>query len=99
MAEQGEVRVRNVTTKRNDGIVGSVMDLGSGAVKLGMTVVFLPLTLLPKDTRTHVRNAVRELAYALATLPRDLATVAGDAVDDWAKETDGAPRDEIAPAK
>ncbi len=103
MAEpQGEVRVRNVTTRRSDSFTESAMEFGGGVVRLGFSVFTLPLALLPRESRQHMRNATRELMYAFATLPRDFAEVAEEAIEDWARDSDDtttrAPRDEIAPA-
>ena len=100
---QGEVRVRNVTTKRSDNFVGTAFEFGGGLVRLGLTVVTLPLSVLPRDTRQHFRNAARELLYAAATLPREFVDAASDAVETWAKETENdapqkAPNDEIVAA-
>jgi hypothetical protein len=98
----GEVRVRSVRTRRNDSFVEQAMEFGGGVVRLGFSVFTLPLALLPGESRTHMRNATKELMYAFASLPKDFADVAGAAIEDWAAETDGpapakkAPKDEIA---
>lgn len=102
---QGEVRVRNVAARRNDSFTESLTEFGGGLVRLGVSVLSLPLAILPRETRGHMRNATRELLYAFATLPRDFADVAGEAIEDWAREADAkdgparyAPRDEVAAA-
>jgi hypothetical protein len=94
---QGEVRVRSVRTTRNDSFVESAMEFGGGIVRLGFGLFTLPLALLPTQTRTHVHNATRELMYAFASLPGDFAKVAGQAVEDWARESDVAPATSTAP--
>jgi hypothetical protein len=94
---QGEVRVRSVRTTRSDSFVESAMEFGGGIVRLGFGLFTLPLALLPTQTRTHVNNATRELMYAFASLPGDFAKVAGQAVEDWAKESDVAPVASTAP--
>ncbi|MCU0491583.1 MAG: hypothetical protein MUD01_08345 [Chloroflexaceae bacterium] len=106
MAETaGEVRVRNVVSRRNDSFVEAATEFGGGIVRLGFSVLSLPLAVLPRETRGHMRNATRELMYAFATLPRDFADVANEAIEDWARAGDDvdtpprhAPRDEMAKA-
>ncbi|NWF79663.1 MAG: hypothetical protein HXY37_06375 [Chloroflexi bacterium] len=99
----GEVRVRNVRTRRNDSFMESAMEFGGGVVRLGFTVFTLPLALLPPESRNHMRNATKELMYAFASLPRDFADIAGEAIEDWAAEKGEpaaaktkAPKDEMA---
>lgn len=101
MAEvQGEVRVRNVGTRRTDSFVETAVEFGGGLVRLGFSVLSLPLAVLPTETRGHMRNASKELMYAFATLPRDFADVAGEAIEEWAAEGDKvagkAPKDELS---
>lgn len=103
----GEVRVRNVATKRSDSFTESVTEFGGSIFRLGFSVITLPLALLPRESRQHMRNATRELLYAFASLPRDFAEVAGESVEAWAREgevdtpvkTVQAPRDEMAAVK
>jgi hypothetical protein len=96
---QGEVRVRSVSTRRSDSFVESAVEFGGGVVRLGFSVFTLPLALLPSESRQHVRNAAKELMYAFAGLPGDIANVAGKAVEDWANEGEAvvktAPKDEL----
>lgn len=101
---QGEVRVRNVSTKRSSNIVGSVFEFGGGLVRMGLTVLSLPLGVLPSETRQHFRNATRELLYAAVTLPREFVDSASEAIENWANETESdtpqkAPNDELVAAK
>lgn len=102
MAEtQGEVRVRNVSTRRTDSLVESATEFAGGVFRLGFSLVTLPLAVLPHESRTHMRNATREMFHAFATLPRNFAEIAGEAVDEWAKAGDEpahAPRDEMKSA-
>ncbi len=95
MSEQGEVRIRNVSTQRSDNLVQSVVDFGGGLVRLGFSVVTLPLALLPEQVRDGLRNASREILLAAVRLPRDLTDAVSEAVEDWAREG-SAPRDEMA---
>lgn len=104
MSQEGEVRVRNVRTQESGGLLESIADLSGGVVRMGVSVVALPLVLLPRQSRAHLGNAVRELAYAFARLPRDFADIAGAEIEAWADENGvdlkkgGAPRDEMSPA-
>lgn len=101
MAEvQGEVRVRNVGPRRSDSFTESAVEFGGGLVRLGVSLLTLPMAVLPPESRQHMRNATRELAHAFATLPRDFADVANEAIEQWASEADGpapkkAPKDEL----
>lgn len=100
---QGEVRVRNVSAKRTDDVIGTAVEFGGGLVRLGFGVAKLPLALLPRESRQHLRNAAREVAYALATLPREFVDSASQAIESWAKESEAdapakAPHDEMTAA-
>jgi len=96
----GEVRVRNVRTQQSGNIVGTVIDAGSGALRIGLSVLTLPLAIPPAQSQQHVRNAAKEILQAAAALPGDLAAVAGKVVDDWAAAGEAevakkAPKDEL----
>lgn len=102
-AMEGEVRVRNVRAERTQSLAGTLANVGGGVARLGFSVVTLPVALLPAEPRQHLRNASRELLYAAAMLPGELAQIAGDVIDDWAQQTGAevpkqAPHDEMAPA-
>jgi hypothetical protein len=96
---QGEVRVRSVSTRRSDSFIESAVEFGGGIVRVGFSVFTLPLALLPSESRQHVRNAAKEIMYAFAGLPGDIASVAGKAVEDWANDGEAvvktAPKDEL----
>lgn len=102
MANEGEVRVRNVRTAESGGLLETVADLSGKVVRMGVSVAALPLVVLPRDSRAHLNNAVKEAAYAFARLPRDFAEIAGTEIEAWAKDAgvnvaaSGAPRDEMA---
>ncbi len=104
MAETtGEVRVRSVRTRRSESFVEQAVEFGGGVVRVGFSVVTLPLALLPNESRQHMRNATKELMYAFASLPADFAEIAGQAIENWAAagESDEpaaakAPKDELA---
>lgn len=98
---QGEVRVRTVTTRRTESFIESATEFAGGLFRFGFSLATLPLALLPNESRQHMRNATKELAHAFATLPRDFATIAGDRIEEWAKEQDApahAPKDEMGKA-
>lgn len=99
----GEVRVRTVRTRRSNSFMESAMEFGGGIVRLGFSIFTLPLALLPPESRTHMRNATQELMYAFASLPRDFAEIAGEAIEAWAGEPSApaashtkAPKDEMS---
>jgi len=99
---QGEVRVRSVRTARSDNLVETVVAFGGGIARVGLSVVTLPLSVLPAESRQHLRNAAKEALSALAGLPGDLASVASTAIDEWAAKAENetaaqtAPKDELA---
>jgi hypothetical protein len=96
----GEVRVRNVRTKRSESLVESALELGGGALRIGFSVLTLPLSLLPPVSRQHIQNATKEFAYAFASLPGEIVGVASKVVEDWAGDSAAvekkAPKDELA---
>jgi len=69
---------------------------------MGISVATLPLALLPGASREHLRNATKEVLYAFAGLPGDLAKAASTVIEEWAAKTDNdgavkaAPKDELA---
>lgn len=87
----GEVRVRTVQTRRSESLLESAVEFGGGIMRLGFALVTLPLAILPPETRMHMRNATQELMYAFASLPRDFAEIAGEAIEAWAAEREAAP--------
>ncbi|MEI8308318.1 MAG: hypothetical protein WCF99_14770 [Chloroflexales bacterium] len=99
---QGEVRVRSVRTQRSGNLVESVVGFGSGIVRMGISVATLPFALLPGVSRQHLENATKEVLYAFAGLPGDLAKAASTVIEEWAAKADGdgaaktAPKDELA---
>jgi hypothetical protein len=102
--QQGEVRVRNVRTQRSGSAVESVVEFSGGLVRLGFSLITLATSILPRESRQHMRNGFVEAMYAIASLPRDLVEIGGSTVEDWAREVGvevpmKAPKDEIATAK
>jgi hypothetical protein len=72
--------------QREAGLVGAVEDLATSVGRFGYGLLHLPLQLLPTQTRTHVHNAIRELSYGFASLPRDFADIASEAIEGWAQD-------------
>jgi hypothetical protein len=74
----------NTSTTRADG--DGLFELGarlvSGVVRLGLTVVSLPLGILPRNTRVRVRRGIAELARGAIALPKELADISERVVDD-----------------
>jgi len=102
---EGEVRVRNVRTegRSNDGLIQTVADLGGGVLRLGIAIGTLPLAVLPNDIRQYLGNAAREIVHAAASLPREMAKAANEALEEWSQETGTempakAPKDEMQSA-
>jgi hypothetical protein len=90
----GEVRVRSVRTQKNDGIIDTAIGFAGGIARLGVSVAFLPLGLLPVESQKHLKNAAREMASAVVSLPAEFADIASKEVEKWAGETK-APKDEL----
>lgn len=103
MTEQGEVRVRNVRTQRSGNAMESVVEFGGGVVRLGFSLITLATSILPRESRQHMRNGFVETLYAIASLPGDLVEIGGVSVEDWAREVgvevSHAPKDEMATAR
>ena len=72
--------------QRETGLIGAVETLVTGVAHLGYGLLSLPLQVLPFQTRTHVHNAIRELSYGFASLPRDFAEIASQGIERWAQE-------------
>lgn len=99
LEDEGEVRVRNVRPVQNESLLGKVTQLGTGAVEFGLSLMTMPLNILPAESRQHLRNAARELLYAVTSLPGSLADAATEAVKDWASEKAVASEVTVSPAQ
>jgi hypothetical protein len=64
----------------------SVIELSGGVVRLGLSALALATSVLPKQSRQHMRNGFIESMYAVATLPGDLVNLGGGTIEDWARE-------------
>jgi hypothetical protein len=82
MSESSQVR------RRNNELLDSAEELASGVGRLGYSLLFFGIDLLPAQSRGHMRNAVRELSYAFAELPGTFAEIAGAEIEAWAAEGD-----------
>lgn len=78
-------------SRRNNELLDSAEELAAGVGRLGYGLLSLGLGLLPPQSRRHMHNAVRELSYAFAELPRSFATIAGEEIERWAVDGEAAP--------
>ncbi|MGQ9927013.1 MAG: hypothetical protein ACUVS4_09095, partial [Chloroflexaceae bacterium] len=72
----------------SDRILGTVEGVVAPVARFGYGLLDLGLGLLPSQSRQHMRNAIRELSYAFASLPRDFAEIAGYEIEPWAVRSD-----------
>jgi hypothetical protein len=76
--------------RRNGDLIDSAEELASGVGRLGYGLLSFGIELLPPQSRGHMRNAIRELSYAFAELPRSFAEIAGEPIEEWAAASDDA---------
>lgn len=81
----------NAPRRRNNALLEPVEDAARGVARFGYGLLLFSLGLLPKQSRQHMHNAVRELSYAFASLPRDFADIAGSEIERWAKAAPAEP--------
>lgn len=74
----------NPRRQRSNALIDTAENAARGVGRFGYGLLSLGLGLLPKQSREHMHNAVRELSYAFASLPRDFADIAGAKVEHWA---------------
>jgi hypothetical protein len=67
-------------------LIDTAGSLAADVGRLGYGLLSLGLGLLPRQTRTHMHNAVHELSHAFVRLPGDFAAIAGEAIEEWAAE-------------
>ncbi|MFV9503241.1 MAG: hypothetical protein AB4911_01610 [Oscillochloridaceae bacterium umkhey_bin13] len=70
------------TRDERDGLFEIGAAFVGGAARLGLTVVSVPLVLLPRGSRRRVRRAMAEVARAVVVLPKELAVVSERVVDE-----------------
>jgi len=75
-------------SRPSDRILGTVEGVVAPVARFGYGLLDLGLGLLPPQSRQHMRNAIRELSYAFASLPRDFADIAGREIEPWAVRGD-----------
>ncbi len=75
-------------SRPSEGILGTVEGVAIPAARFGYGLLDLIVGLLPPQSRQHTRNAIRELSYAFASLPRDFAEIAGGEIERWAVRSD-----------
>ena len=85
--------------RRTNELYDAVEELAVGVGRLGYGLLALGLDLLPRQSRQHMHNAVRELSHAFATLPRDFAEIAGAEIERWAAGDGPAPAPPARPAE
>ena len=80
-------------------IIGAAEDAAAKVIRTGFGILGAPLLLLPKQSRSYVNNALRELSHGITGLPRNLAKSANAEIDRWyTNEPDPAPVVKAAPA-
>lgn len=72
----------SITRADGDGLFEMGARLVSGVARLGLTVISIPLSILPRNTRVRVRRGVAELARGFIALPKELADISERVVDD-----------------
>jgi hypothetical protein len=77
--------------ERNSALLDPIEDVARGVARVGYGLFSLGLGLLPKQSRQHMQNAVRELSYGFASLPRDFAEIAGVEIERWAGAAPAEP--------
>ncbi|MFQ3664364.1 MAG: hypothetical protein SNJ69_18475, partial [Chloroflexaceae bacterium] len=75
-------------SRQNDGMLGTMEGVVTPVTRFGYGMLNLIVGLLPPQSRQHTRNAIRELSYAFASLPRDFAEIAGGEIECWAVRSD-----------
>ena len=86
MAEQ-----RPTPSRKEGDLYDAAEEFIGGVGRLGYGLLALPLSLLPRETRTHLERAVREMGYSFARLPAEFADIAGAEIERWAAEGEEEP--------
>lgn len=71
---------------RSSQLIDAAEETAAAAGRLGYGMLSFALGLLPRQSRTHMHNAVRELSYAFVDLPRTFAEYARPPIEAWAAE-------------
>jgi cytosine/adenosine deaminase-related metal-dependent hydrolase len=78
---RNEVQVRNVRVEGEDLQESAQQFLGS-LLRAGTSLALLPINVLPRETRTHIQNAGRELTLGVASLTKELAKTLENIAED-----------------
>ena len=77
-----EVSVRNIADDRNTDISDSTRSAINNLFQAGMSLVDIPINILPRKSRHHLQEARREITLGIAALTRELADVIVDSMPD-----------------
>jgi hypothetical protein len=69
-------------------LVETASTLGSSLVRLGTSVIAIPLSVLPSSVRTDTTNATREVFEAINTLNLSFIKAVSSVLDAWVREID-----------
>ena len=64
-------------------IIGAAEDAAAKVIRTGFGILGAPLLLLPKQSRSYVNNALRELSHGITGLPKNFAKSANAEIDRW----------------
>lgn len=64
-------------------IIGAAEDAAAKVIRTGFGILGAPLLLLPKQSRSYVNNALRELSHGITGMPRNFAKSANAEIDRW----------------
>ncbi|MEM9804954.1 MAG: hypothetical protein AAF959_06715 [Cyanobacteria bacterium P01_D01_bin.56] len=73
-----EVSVRNVKADRDPNISDSARDVVDSLFRAGMSLVDIPINVLPQKPRRHIQKARREFTLGVSALTREVADVIAD---------------------
>jgi len=71
-----------VVQPEGNGLFGLITGLAGGVVRFGLTLISVPLVVLPRQSRRRVRRAIAEMVRAVVALPRELGNLSVRVVDD-----------------
>jgi hypothetical protein len=77
-----EVSVQNIVDDKNTDIADSTRSFINNLFQAGMSLVDIPINILPRKSRKHLQEARREITLGVAALTRELADVIVDSMPD-----------------
>jgi hypothetical protein len=86
MSQQEQKQPQRPTS--NGDLIDAVAGVATGIGRVGYGLLSFGLDLLPPQSRRHMYNAIHELSYGFARLPRDFAEIAGSEIERWAGADD-----------